>query len=53
MIFIGAELSDPNAHFVTNIIDSVGTGNDLIIDLLDINDTAQIFYKISEHLKKK
>ena len=50
MIFIGAELSDPHAHFVTNIIASIGTGEDLIIDLLNINDSEMIFAKITSHL---
>ena len=50
MIFIGAELSDPHAHFVTNIIASIGTGEDLIIDLLNVNDSEMIFAKITSHL---
>ena len=50
MIFIGAELSDPHAHFVTNIIASIGTEEDLIIDLLNINDSEMIFAMITSHL---
>lgn len=51
MIFIGAELSDPYAHFVTNIIECIGTGDDLIIDLLKVNESELIFEKIAEHLQ--
>ena len=52
MIFIGAELSDPKAHFVTNIISCVGSGEDLIIDLLNVHDSATVFQAISEHLQR-
>jgi len=52
MIFIGAELSDPHAHFVTNIISCIGSGEDLIIDLLDVHDSATVFQAISEHLQR-
>jgi len=51
MIFIGAELSDPHAHFVTNIVACMGSGEDLIIDLLKVNDTPSIFQRISTHLE--
>jgi|GEM_PF-2731025 len=51
MIFIGAELSDPHAHFVTNIIACIGTGDDLVIDLLKENNSASIFDRIALHLK--
>jgi len=51
MIFIGAELSDPHAHFVTNIVACIGTGNDLIIDLLKVKESAAIFDRIAAHLK--
>jgi len=53
MIFIGAELSDPHAHFVTNIIASIGTDNDLIIDLLLINNSTAIFANIAAHIKQQ
>jgi len=52
MIFIGAELSDPHAHFVTNIIACIGTGDDLVIDLLKVNESSEIFDCIAAHLKK-
>lgn len=53
MIFIGAELSDPHAHFVTNIIACIGKGeSDLIIDLLKVNKSVDIFNEIEAHLKK-
>ncbi len=51
MIFIGAELSDPHAHFVTNIVSSIGTGNDLVIDLLKVNESVTIFERIATHLR--
>ena len=51
MIFIGPELSDPHAHFVTNIVESVGTGDDLIIDLHVYADKKEIFRLITEHMK--
>jgi len=51
MIFIGAELNNPNAHFVTNIIACIGSGNDLVIDLLSINDSDEIFRRIAVHLQ--
>ena len=50
MIFIGSELSDPNAHFVTNIISCVGKGNDLIIDLRITELKEEIYKQISDHL---
>ncbi|HEC27093.1 MAG TPA: hypothetical protein ENI67_06765 [Gammaproteobacteria bacterium] len=50
MIFIGPELSDADAHFVTNIVECVGTGDDLIIDLYRVGDKTKIFRLISDYL---
>jgi len=50
MIFIGPEFSDPHAHFVTNIISSIGTDKDLIIDLYQANRWETIRDIISAHL---
>ena len=52
MIFIGPTLSNPDAHFVTNIISCIGTGHDLIIDLRVIRDNDLIFQRIKAHLQK-
>lgn len=49
MIFIGQELADPKAHFVTNIVNSIGTGNDLVIDLQRVQDWSEIAKLIREH----
>jgi hypothetical protein len=51
MIFIGAELSDPYAHFVTNIVACVGTGNNLMIDLLKAQSSEDIFDQIEAHIQ--
>ncbi len=51
MIFIGAELSDPHAHFVTNIVECIGTGDDLIIDLLKVQGGEDVFGLIEDHLR--
>jgi len=51
MIFIGAELSDPHAHFVTNIVQCIGSGDDLIIDLLNVDESESIFKLIANHLQ--
>lgn len=51
MIFIGPELSDPHAHFVTNIVECVGAGDDLIIDLYEYAHKEEIFRLISEYMK--
>lgn len=51
MIFIGPDLSNPHAHFVTNVVDTLGTKNDLIIDLLKTESTETLQYKIAQHLK--
>ncbi len=51
MIFIGAELSDPHAHFVTNIVASIGSGNDLVIDLLKVVSSEIIFDQITRHVQ--
>jgi len=50
MIFIGPDLSDPHAHFVTNIVASIGTNDDLIIDLYEVGNTEEIFERITRHL---
>jgi len=50
MIFIGAELNDPHAHFVTNIVDSIGDRNDVIIDLLEVKKNDEIYAVIDNHL---
>lgn len=52
MIFIGPKLSEPNAHFVTNIIDCIGSDHDLIIDLKNIKTKEFIFNQIQSHIKK-
>lgn len=51
MIFIGPELSDPYAHFVTNIVAAIGTGDDLIIDLYRTPDWQKISDLIANHLQ--
>lgn len=51
MIFIGAELSDPHAHFVTNIVTCIGSDDDLIIDLLEGSGSEEIFRRITRHLR--
>lgn len=53
MIFIGPKLSEENAHFVSNIIDSVGTGDDLLIDLKKIKSTQEVLCLIDEHMSRK
>ncbi len=50
MIFVGPNLNDPNAHFVTNVIGSIGSENDLILDVLRIDERSDIFSSISAHL---
>lgn len=52
MIFIGWELSDPKAHFVTNIVDSIGSGDDLIVDLRQVWDWDEIARLIREHCSR-
>lgn len=49
MIFIGQEIANPNAHFVTNIINSIGTCNDLIVDLCQVSNWSEISNLIREH----
>jgi hypothetical protein len=50
MIFIGPNLSEPNAHFVTNIVDCIGSaGQDLVLDLRRNKDSNSIFKAIREH----
>jgi hypothetical protein len=51
VIFIGAELSDPHAHFVTNIVACIGSRDDLIIDLLRVEGSEEIFRRITGHLQ--
>jgi len=50
MIFIGPELSDVDAHFVTNIVECIGTEDDLILDLYKIESREDIFEQIAMHL---
>ena len=50
MIFIGPNLNNPNTHFVTNVIDSIGSNDDLILDVLEFKCKEQIFAKIRKHL---
>ncbi|MBT6562627.1 MAG: glycosyltransferase [Candidatus Scalindua sp.] len=51
MIFIGPELSDPHAHFVTNIVSCIGTDDDLIIDLFCVAEWDEIRDSIANHLE--
>jgi len=51
MIFIGPELSDPHAHFVTNIIACIGEGDDLVIDLYKVTSKKELYEQITEHLR--
>jgi len=51
MIFIGPELSDPHAHFVTNIVACIGTGDDLVIDLFKVETKSEIYERIAAHLR--
>lgn len=50
MIFIGPNLSDPNAHFITNVVDSIGSKNDLVLDLHELDDKWELFDRIRKHL---
>ena len=52
MIFVGPKLSEPNAHFVTNIMAAIGTSHDLVIDLKVIRQKELIFQHIQSHLQK-
>ncbi|OCC15877.1 hypothetical protein DBT_0802 [Dissulfuribacter thermophilus] len=52
MIFIGPDLSNPHSHFRTNIIDSIGNGHDLIIDLYNVKNSEEIYSRILEHTQK-
>lgn len=53
MIFIGKDLSEPNAHFVTNIIDNIGcAGKDLVLDLKRNKDSNSIFAAINDHCSR-
>ena len=52
MIFIGPKLSEPDAHFVTNIMAAIGTSHDLVIDLKVIRQKELIFQLINAHLQK-
>lgn len=49
MIFVGDSLSDPRAHFVTNVIDSIGSEHDLIIGLEEAGDWNDIAQLIRAH----
>ena len=53
MIFIGPDLSNPHAHFVTNIVASIGADDDLVIDLYEVEDKDDIFGRITKHLRDK
>jgi hypothetical protein len=50
MIFIGSGLSDPDEHFVTNVVACIGSGQDLLIDLRETSDTRQIYNQIADHV---
>lgn len=50
MIFVGPYLSNPNCHFNMNVVDSIGSENDLVIDIKEEKD---YFGKIQSHLKDK
>lgn len=50
MIFVGPNFGDPNAHFVTNIIESIGSSDDLVIDVLGLEQKNEIFSRIKKHL---
>lgn len=52
MIFIGPKLSQPDAHFVTNVIDAIGTQHDLVIDLFLEQDDETIFGLIHRHTSR-
>jgi len=52
MIFIGGELSDPRAHFVTNVVNSIGSGDDLLIDLDVTKNWPSISSLIKRHLAR-
>ena len=52
MIFIGPSLSDPGAHFNTNIVSCIGSGQDLVIDLRKNAARNEIYSQITTHLEK-
>jgi len=52
VIFIGKDLNDLNAHFVTNVVESVGEGSDLIIDLGVNSDWGEIKGRVSRHCEQ-
>ena len=51
MIFIGPELSDAHAHFVTNIVACIGMGDDLVIDLHKVNKKEDVYEQITTYLQ--
>jgi hypothetical protein len=50
MIFVGPYLSDPNCHFNMNVVDSIGSKKDLVID---IKEDEFYLGKIKKYLKDK
>ena len=52
MIFVGWALSDANSHFVTNVVDSIGSEHDLIVDLQRVRDWAEIVLMIKRHCSR-
>jgi hypothetical protein len=50
MIFVGPYLSNPNCHFNMNVVDSLGSKNDLVIDIKEEIDYLE---KIKYYLKDK
>ena len=50
MIFVGPYLKNPNCHFNMNIVDSIGSKSDLIID---VKEQTQYTEKIKNYLKDK
>lgn len=50
MIFIGPKLSDPKAHFTSNIISSIGKSSDLVFDLKKVRDRDVILKEIGDYV---
>jgi spore maturation protein CgeB len=54
VIFVGPNLSKPNSHFVTNIVSSIGSGDDLLIDLCDHGlKMNEIVTRVKDHCASK
>lgn len=51
MIFIGAEISNPDSHFRMNVVSSIGNGHDLLIDLDQTESKTEIFKAIEGYLE--